>query len=759
MSLLELHSCISYLSIAPLIDMEPVSKYAVSVNCPYCFAKSLSIHQDNRNLEEWYYCYQCKATGSVIAMAAERLKMPEQACIQYLANQLGQTISPKSLDNYYKSCEIRRKHLKLWEYASSRNLNPTPQEIDYLKFLGFQLRTPMSQERLAAGPHKLYGLSHADAVKAYLGKGRAGSFRKKDPIAVIPFYRTPSIIAGFSCISPNKRIDTNTNASNQNARSIAKGEPGFAGLQFLSKFQSESIVATSMLPNMVRLQMHHFSSNMNPLPLVSWVQQPVCTVQKQWSILSDRQLIMWEKFPTAAVVHQAMMCDAYVSFVSPPSRRTNPYEVDGQPWKKWIRKVPAIDSFRKIVSSAKPIEQALKNWARIATSGEKVKLLQEAEQYEERTADLVRSVINPKIANKVGKRVRVGSVDKKKAVSGSQTINKTHSRSFTVIVEKDGMWYDRDGKVRLPAILRVTHLVVRPDGETEYVGYLQVNQNKFEFHVKQKDANSTWLKTFGLHSGVLLEEDFTWYSKSSFNPFDAAMQFEKPEVVPGLTRIGWDGTGFQFKSAKLVDGKFLQNPDFKLPPDAPGPNTAFCALKATVKDSLARKCKELEVTWALALALCSQVTSPCVGLEPSSVWIKRKKSDLFFQTLLKRFQIKKGAANPWNHYWPRRIDARTKALKETEDNFFVSRYVHTPGQSITHATVVEANDENLEPRLISWSADKIVLNYLRRFTSENHNFDGSCEEWLELTKDKLISYFDFASSETILKGCARVKIL
>ena len=89
------------------------------------------------------------------------------------------------------------------------------------------------------------------------------------------------------------------------------------------------------------------------------------------------------------------------------------------------------------------------------------------------------------------------------------------------------------------------------------------------------------LKDFGLNSGVLLQEDFyvnTYRNRKSnkFNFFEAAIQFQEPEIVNGLSKVGWDGAGFQFKSSRLVNGTFIQNPDFKLPLDAPGPKQNFC---------------------------------------------------------------------------------------------------------------------------------------------------------------------------------------
>ena len=97
MSLLDIHANITYSTIAPLIGMEPISKYTVAAKCPYCGAHAWAIQQDNRNLEEWHYCSQCKASGSIIAMAAERLEMTEVEAVEYFAEQLYTTFSFKDM--------------------------------------------------------------------------------------------------------------------------------------------------------------------------------------------------------------------------------------------------------------------------------------------------------------------------------------------------------------------------------------------------------------------------------------------------------------------------------------------------------------------------------------------------------------------------------------------------------------------------------------------------------------------------------------
>lgn len=740
MSLLDVHANIPYFSIAPLIGMEPTAKYSVSVECPYCGSHSFAIHQDNTNLEEWYFCSQCKANGSVIALAAEKLDMPETEVIQYLAEQLEQQIPSKAVDDYFKACELKNKYLKFWAYAKKQLLDPTPKQIEYLKFLGWQLRSPMSFDRLWEGPASLYGLSDPHVAEKYLGQ----MLRKKPALVILPFYRTPSIISGFACLSYKQTIYTNT----PGRRDLFHGEPGFAGLQFLNQFNSETLVATSMLKTMVQLQMHHFSTNIRPLPLLGWCQCPIVTIQKQWSLVGNRQLILWEKEPTAAVLHQARMCNASVTFLGPNTKRQKFEGNTTERWRKWVKHDPAIDMWRKIVRTAKPYEQALKNWARIATPEQKVKLLQDAEQYEQHTAELVRSVLHPKLSSTVAKRIRVGQHRK--------GIHPGQSSGFTVVLEKDNKWYTLNGKISLSGTVRVSHIVVRPSGAQEYIGTLYHEQQAIPFRVPKKEASLAWLKAFGLKNGVRLIADFHRnFHKFRFNPFEAAMQFETPEVVVGLERIGWDGAGFQLYSARVLNGVFHQNPEFTLPVKSPGPKQHYCTMRKEVKKSLSRTGVEMEITWATAIALCAQVTAPAVDLTAYGIVFRRRFCDSFLQNLYNRFEIRKGPYVDWQHKWPRRLDSWKLTAQQDQTGFFVTQFSVKDLKS-QELLQINAWEEDLQPRAIAYSADKIILHYLRWFSA--NAVKGDWSTWVQQTRNNLEEIFPFVPTGLFDKAVKRITV-
>jgi hypothetical protein len=681
-------------------------------------------------------------------MAAERLEMTEVEAVRYLAEQLDQPIKFDSIRAYRQSLDFSDRHQKFWAYARDQMRQPTADQLSFLRYLGWQQRSPMSVDRLMDGPARLYGLADPRAAHKYLKK----QFRLKEVLAVVPFYRTPTIIGGFACLSPSQEIYTNNNA----ARELMKGDLGFAGLQFLDRVQSETVVITSMLRNMIQIQMHHFSSNQTPLPMLSWNQAATSVTQRQWSIFDGRQVVLWEREPTAAIIHQAMMCNANLSFVGPDTRRQKPQEVKGSRWKNWTQHDPSIDIYRKIVRNSRPYEQALKNWIRLATSQQRVKLLQDAEKYEENTAKFVRTLLTPKVKAKVSCRITVGT--------SSTTKNPGNSIRQTTVIERDGKWFSNHGKVRFPGIVRVTHIIVRPSGEREYAGYLRVEDQRFDFHVPKRKADMAWLCNFGLDNGVFLQSDhykttLGKFQSEKFNPFEAAMRFEEPQVVSGIDRIGWDGAGFQLKGARVMDGVFHQNPDFKLPKDAPGPKQNYCRMREEVKVALQKDGTEMSVVWAMAIALCAQITAPAVELHPFGIWIHRKQCDLFLQTLYNRYEIWRGDYSDWKHRWPRRLDKWYLAVEKDESGFFVTHYQSSPPDKVQELLVIEANDEQLQPRSITHSADKIVLNYLRHFTQQKHEFPGNWEKWKQHTIEQMRECFDFVNTEALHTAEARVRVI
>ena len=744
MGLLDVHANFPYLAIASSIGLEPIANYSVAVNCPYCGSRSFAIYQDNANLEELYFCSNCHANGSVIGLACEQLGLEEAETLKHLASVLNKQVAHDAINDYCKACELKNKYIKFWKHAKKRGLEPSQKEVEYLKFLGWNVRNPMSFERLWEGPAELYGTADPKVVEKLLGK----RVLKKSPMVVLPFYKMPGVLSSFLCLSPKQTIHTNT----LHGTDVKKGEPGFAGMQFLDRFDTEIVIATSLLKVMVQLQLRHFSSNINPLAIVGWNQPAKSTIENQWSVLGDRQVVMWEREPSAAMLHQAMICNASIVFHGPRFNLRTENKSTNSRWKKWVTHEPAIDVWRKLVKNAKPVEQALKNWARVANKEQKIKLFQEAEQYNQNTAQFVRQCLHNVRVPEVARKIRIGSSNK--------GTHPGHTSTYSILIEKNKKWYDRQGNLKLSGVVRVEKIVVHPSEKKEYIGKLITKEKTVDFRVPKEQASMVWLKKFAFSHGIHLREDLhsEFYNKSSyfrFNPFEAAIEFEQPTLVLGQSKIGWDGDAFQFKEASLKRGVFSKHQTAIFPADSPGPKQRFSAMRKAVEIALNKKTVENEIVWALAIGLCSQVTAPVVGLQPYSIILKKKVIDTFVQTLFSRFKLRRGSYENWDHNWPRRLDNPARAFSKSSSSFFVT--THCPVKKRYADTIEIDLEETLQPRLITYSADKIITNYLRWF-SKNLESSACWPQWLHTTKENLKQAFPFLSEDLLEKAFFRLTL-
>lgn len=743
MGLLDIHAGLTYTAIAPFIGLQPTAKNPISAECPYCKAHAWTIHKDNRNLEEWHYCSQCKVNGSVLAMAAERLNLPQDEAIRYLADRLHQAIPEEAFLAYKKSISVAKRHEEIWRIAHE-NMRKMPVEYRMvINSLGWNFPAHIDTGRIMEGPARLFGIAGPRITSKYL---RHPFKLKYGAVAVLPFYKTPTQLGSFVCYSGNEETFIGQPDRGKNGYHV--GENGFAGLQFLWQMDSQSIVVTSMLHQMVKLQMHNFSSSMTPLPILGWRQGNHNGNQRPWSVLSGRKVVIWESKPTASIIHQAMLSDAYLTFIGPEAlrQRLTPSLTH---WHHWIHHDPANVIWHRLVRTGKPYEQALKLWARFATPAEKTVLLQDAEDYSASVARLVRSIVAPSLKTEVGRRITVPTTGKG-IVTGSN--------GHTVIIERNFKWYTLKGNVKWPAITRVTHIIVRPNSERELIGYLQNDKVKVPFRVVESKATGAWLRQFGTDHGLYMQFESASNimrdkKTDNFNPFDAAMRFEQPEIIVGLERIGWDGAGFQFSHSRLLDGVFHQIPDFTLPKKSPGPHQSYCQLRDEVKHSLQRNCPEMEIGWALAVALCAQVTAPAVNLQPYGTCLQRNEHDPVTKALFLRLELEIGPYEDWQHKWPRRLENLAKAVKFDDSGMFVVRVNQEEYKKYDQITVVHANDSDLEPRNLSHSLDKVVLHYLRHFTKQTHTPVYEWKSWLEQTTRSMQDLFVELKS-TSLQNCS-----
>ena len=744
MSLLDIHVCLTYNAIAPLLGLEPTAHHTVSAKCPYCSAYAWSIYQDTKNMEEWHYCYHCKASGTVLSMAAEMLDLPLATAIKYIADQLHKTIDDKDKASYFRSLQFFDFCKETWQKAHSNMKALSYEQKKLFHRLKWHNPSPMALERYLQGPAQLYGILPRKEVLE--------SFRQQFPriepyVAIVPFYKSPRQLSSFLCVTPQKELFYASPSRGYWA--FDRGEHGFAGMQFLPEMQNAELIVTSMIHNMIQLQMHNFNNNSIPLSILGWQQPATPTKQEQWLSLSNREIVVWEKYPTAMAVQHAMMMNAKMAFIGPEMFEAKK-QVKGEKWYKWIHHDPATEVVQRIVANAKPYEHAMKNWVRSAQEQEKTRLLEDACKFSNEVSDFVRDLIDPKLRLSIPKAINAPITMVK---------NKPNPTGHTVVIEKKGKWYGKKGNVRFPGIIRVSQIIVRPNKPKEYVGYVLADERKMDFKVLHNNASMRYFLDLMLSYGVYgqleyMVNSFRDRKGESFDPIDVACRFEYPEVIVGLENIGWDGHGFMFKNFRIEKGRTITHSPYLFEDSVPGPKQKYCALEYYIREVFEKDTLCMELVWAFAIAIAMQLTCEVVGLETLCVHFLRNMPSPFIQNLIVKMEVEAGSHLEWVHKWPRYLSRPNIARLKTPDNFFVV----DSNRKFNSAINIYAKDAYEQPRHISQSVDKIVINYLRQFTKQIPVNVESYEDLLRHTSSTMKQAFDFVPANIIDKAVARLSI-
>lgn len=746
MSLLDIHVSLTYNAIAPLLGLAPTSHHTVAAKCPYCSAYSWSIYQDTKNLEEWHYCSQCKANGSVLSMAAELMGLPIATAIDHLSTLLHVNISDDAKESYQRGLSFYSFCNDFWNKARDNMKRLSYAQIKLLHELKWHNIHDMSHERFMQCTGRLYGILPRnfvrDTLKYYFPE-------TTDHVVVVPFYKLPHRISGFLFATPT--VEKFYGNPSVGIHAFERGEHGFAGMQFLNEMNSDCMIVTPMISNMIQLQMHNFSTSNLPLPILGWHKPATPIRQEQWASLSGKEIIIWEKIPTAMAIHHAILTKAKMSFVG-PEMFGDVKNVKGDNWFKWIHHDPAVDIVKRIMTNAKPFNYAIKNWVRVASEEDKTKLLEDSCKFSGQVSEFVRSVLDPKTRIFVPKYINAPIMPRK---------NMPNSTGHTVVIEKDGKWFGKKGNIRFPGIIRATHLIIRPNRKKEYVGYVLFNEEKIPFKVTHNNATMRYFLDKILSSGnyahiEYMGNAFRDRKGESFDPIDVACRFEYPEVIAGLDRIGWNGTAFLFKNIRIEKGRIHAHYPHIFEDDVPGIKQDCGIIQTWAKEILSRDNAIMELVWAFSIAICMQVTSEAVGIEPNSICFIRKLINPFIRNLALKLEVGFSSSPFWLHKWPRYIHQAAIGKYKASDNYFVIECQEN--EVPLNCTSINMLDLKAEPRFISQHVDKIILNYLKEFTKQDSLTINNQQELLEYTVGLMKTTFDFVDPTIIDKSMLRVRL-
>lgn len=735
MGLLDIHAVINYEKIAPILGLHPTNKLSGFLQCPFCSSYTWSLHQDNSSLEQWYYCANCKKTDTVLAMAAELLRLTEFEVVEYVSQYHNYSFKQDDISLLRKALSKANYFYEFWLKASKNLLHMSREHLGLLTGLDWNYFKHLDEARIVEGPGKLLGVTDSDAVYEHL---KIRGLSRTQPIVAIPYFSSFQRIKGFQLRSPRLSHFKHCLIA---AQRESKMDDGLAGLLLLDQFNSDIIVVTSMLDNMVHIQMRNFQSNPKPLPFLSWKQPCKSTQHPYWDVLAGKTLCFWERKPSAAMIYHAMKNNGYCTFLGPYKDKNSSRS---QQWSDWVKDKPPISLYQNLVKHMVPVDKAVSNWLLIADKEEKNRLIIDAEQFDKSVLELVQSKLTDKAYIIPAKKVTAPLLNSKNPLS---------SKGSITIIERDGKWFDHTGALRFGGIIRIEQLVVYPNKDNYYVGYVENSNSKYPFKVSIKDANINWLKQFLEDNGIIaLADPIDIYSKRRFSPFEVALRLHEPKVIHGVDRIGWDGTGFQFRNCKVMKGEFTETPEYQVVPDAPGPKRTESRLRSELVESIQDDFDEIRVCWALGISLCAQLTAPVVKLPTYGLFIIRADYDPFLHTLLRRFEIKDSKTQTWPHNWPRFIKEPTAAFRTCSNGFFATHGTSNWLVNNKQLVTVNVHSTALQPRLVPHSGEKIVMQYLKHFSADNHFRPETWQEWLDYTHTKMKTYFNFVNKDHIDKG-------
>lgn len=742
MSLLDIHSIITYEKLAPILGLEPTSKLSGTLKCPYCAAHTWSIYQDNCSLEQWHYCSNCKKTGTVLAMAADRLGITEHEVIGYVSEYHDYSFNESDLKLFAKSEAKFRNFYSFWERTSNALHSMSKEHIGLLTGLHWNYFRHLDKDRITNGPGKLLGVSNSAEVEKFL---KLRKLNRVLPIIAVPYFSSFQRVKGFQIITPKFNQFKECLFGSQR---ISKLDEGLAGLLLLDRFDSDTIVVTSMLDNMIHMQMRNFQTSTIPLPLLSWKLPQKPTQKPQWDILAGKRLCFWERKPTAAVIYHAMHNNGFCSFTGPYSDRNN---TRSNQWVEWLNYKAVISLYQGIVRGMSPVEKAIKSWLQQASKEEKTKLILDAEQFDSSVLNLVQSKLTSKAYVIPAKKVVTSLVNESNPLS---------SKGSVTIIERDGKWFDSTGAIRFAATMRIQYLVAYPGGAKHYVGYVEHNETKYPFNVNVAEAGTAWLKRFISDNAIIsLADPIAMYSANRFSPFEVALRLHEPAVVQGIDRVGWDGQGFQFKNCRIIEGEAKEIPAFSMLPGVPGPSQSEYRMREEFLERINDSSKEMSICWATGIALCAQLTSPAVDMPTYGIFMIRMSCDVFLHTLLTRFSIKASDSQDWKHNWPRFFNNSGSAFRKDTNGFFVTMGYASTLDSHKQLMLISASSRTLQPRFIPVSCEKIVMQYLRKFTETQHKRPRDWQQWLKYTVANTKNYFSSVDPKIIDLAAKRIKLL
>ena len=703
---------LSWSKIAPVLGLsETDSVLPIRTTCPFCQGK-LSIYQDTKSGEEWAYCFDCHYSSSVLDLAAKIWDVPLSVAVERLSAATSISVTVDDVNRYIKREVIpREKAARLW-HRSQRNLFKPEQKLGKLRAkLG--LRTSqLSLKRVEAGPSRLFGVSHVEEIhniwepdRVNRRKTNAFKGRHWEDVLVVPYFKAPGDVSSLLFIGRQGRPAQDHVFQTYSRRYTRTGASvGFAGLHSVIDYDNANVICMSDALAMLRIQVRHFNTSMQPLPIIGWRADSRYRLSHNWHLFNGKRLIFWEWEPSASALYQCMVSGGTLTL------NVGPKKHDYRGVSHWIRDFKTMhDVERQVVREAKDWKVALYEWSKSDTTTDG--------QISELLAGCSR--LDYGLFNEVQRALKLTQ-------NPSQHYTHTTTIGRLSYTERSGVWYrSNKEKPLLPGHVEVNQIITRSNKLPEYIGEVVIRNDRIPFRVSGKNQ-----KALNRNLWDLIESNGYFCERGM--PLDTAgliqiaLAFRTPKVTAGKERIGWDNEGFQFENFQICRGAYKPT-QYLLPRDVGGPQgNQYRWRPEVVRNLRAATGHEATWAWSIIFSFGSQLVASMAGRTiPWIAFDHPMHCDTTFIEILDRLDV--SLTNDfWDHHWPvvstiapnRRQKFRSTIINEGEEPRTNRGF---------YRVTAPAADVDFSPKNIP-SAFKTVLPDFLKWLTENVTEDTFSDE-------------------------------
>lgn len=454
-----------------------------------------------------------------------------------------------------------------------------------------------------------------ESTKGHRGRDRSrGSrlirSRRWQDALVTPFFDLPGRISGFLTIGADdkKGLDFLFYPTTPQSPGETHREAGLAflpaALHDVHPKLGHSIFVITDPYMAFRLQLRHLRDDRYPLPLVAAIQSDKRT----------RSRLPWEWLPTDELIFWAPTLNLRtIAFAREARAKVSVYSISDKEYDRAMNHHTGLDWLRHIKQWAYSWQAALRYLLRLATT----QMIEEALE----DLDLRGTALRDFVAG-------CDEAMQKRLLSVGEAQRRMHQVVYdnTTFYEFRDAWWQKNDSPVCKALVRIEQIVRGDNDRNYYRGFVRHEGHVFKFLERTETLDAglfTWCQKFLLRYDRHLQFNHVWNKHG----VGIATTFHPPEVVKGISSVGWDARQRVFAFPRFLitasgdvqtDRVCLFDEDTEPARDLPKPLTC---LPAKTVEALSEDNPETRLFWATLAGLLHTILTPAIGGTPQNLYL------------------------------------------------------------------------------------------------------------------------------------------